>query len=182
VLPEAFRGIRPDAIAVGKEPRLLVEIISGDRQSSEKIEMVRELVARNPGWKLHVVYIGRESPNELSPLPLVEIRRTIDQISSVASKDTRAGLMMCWASLEALARALQPGTFPKPQTPGRIVEQLAGIAYVTASVAEFLRSMGRKRNEFVHGQLRTEIDSKDIDNFLAILRSLVEEAQAEHVP
>lgn len=180
-LPDGLRGLRPDAIAIGKEPNLLLEVVSGDQRSEAKVQQLHKALELISKWKLHIIYAGAKAADQLIPIPLQEIKNSADRIPSVAAQDTRASLMLCWATLEALARALQPGTFPRPQTPGRIIERLAGVAYVTASTAEFLRRMATKRNEFVHGQLRTEVDRQDIDKFVGVLQSLIKEAQAENV-
>ena len=182
VLPEEFKSLRPDAVAVGKEPRLLIEVISGDPESSARAQKTREIISGSPGWKLHIIYLGAKPSTKLSPFRCRKSTKPSIRCRQSRPKIQKQLLMVCWACLEALARALQPGTFSRAQTPGRIVEQLAGISYVTASTAEFLRRMAGKRNEFVHGQLLTEVDLKDIDRFLAILHSLVEEARAENVP
>jgi hypothetical protein len=179
MLPSQFRDLHPDAIAIGKQPHLLIEVAYGDQRSSDRVQQFQNAIRGNKEWALHLVYSGNKPSGELTALTLLEIVEPIQRIQGVAEKDARAALLMCWATLEALARALLPKAFPRAQTPGRIVERLAGFAYITPSTAVFLRSMALKRNEFIHGQLLTSVHLGEISKFIAILESLVSEARAE---
>jgi uncharacterized protein YutE (UPF0331/DUF86 family) len=80
---------------------------------------------------------------------------------------------MCWAHLEAISRAIHPKDFSRPQTPGRIVERLAEHGDIEPNQAEFLRSAAQKRNRFIHGELSTAVDTKEISTFIAILDQLL---------
>ena len=50
-----------------------------------------------------------------------------------------AAFLLGWASFEAAGRALMVEEFRKPQTPGRLVELLAGAGYLTPTEADRLR-------------------------------------------
>src|SRR4051812_12341812 len=64
-----------------------------------------------------------------------------------------AALLLCWAAFEAFARNQLQSTFARPQTPGRIVEILAGDGILTPTEADKLRLLARQRNNFIHGAL-----------------------------
>lgn len=181
LLPVEFKDLRPDGIALGKEPRLLIEIAHGEPGSSERVRRLQDAVRGKKDWGLHLVFGAHTPEGHITTLALKDISDSIRRIEAVAREDSRAALLMCWASLEALARALQPKTFSRAQTPGRITELLAGVAYVPASDAEFLRKMAAKRNELAHGQLLTLVNSAEIARFLEVLESLVSESSAEGV-
>ena len=176
ILPAALAGLHPDAVAIGREPKLVIEI-AGER--SDQVRRVAELqkaLRSVPDWKLHLVLNRSSGASELTAMTDTEIATVLDRALEVARIDPRAALLMAWAALEALSRERQPHEFARPQSPGRIIESLASQGIVTASEARFLRSMADSRNAFVHGDLRQIITVEEVGNFVELLRSLFDSA------
>src|SRR5882757_9550122 len=91
-LPAEFAQLRPDAIAVGKEPNLLIEVASGGKRSAERVQQIQRALRGRKDWQLHLVYGGAQVSDKFSALPLAEISRSIKSIGEVAKVDTRAAL------------------------------------------------------------------------------------------
>jgi len=70
-------------------------------------------------------------------------------------------------------RALLPRKFTRPQTPGRLVEELASVGYVTPDEADLLRRLADLRNSLIHGNLLASPRSQDLAQFVAVLKSLI---------
>jgi hypothetical protein len=176
LVPESVRSrsLRPDAIAIGRSPKLLIEVASGRPADAKRIAEIQRLLSAEPGWKLHLI-VDRASSNisDLAKIPLAEILPMLSRAVEVATVDSRAALMLCWATLEALVRDQQPGDFSRPQTPSRIVERLATEGAVTATQAKFLRTMAEKRNAFIHGDLRQSVRTEEIKRFVDVLQYLI---------
>jgi hypothetical protein len=181
VLPSELRDLRPDGIAIGKKPYLLIEVAREGERSLQRVQGLQRAIRGNQDWRLHLILEGGVDLDELDASRLVEISATFHRIRLVANEDARAALLMCWACLEALARALDPKSFGRPQTPGRIVERFASFAYIGASEAEFLRTMAQKRNKFVHGQLSTPVSQVEIEKFISILENVLEAGKRQGV-
>jgi hypothetical protein len=170
-LPAELKGFRPDGIAIGKKPYLAIEITS--EGGLARTEKVKEALKDNPDWELYVVLDRGKSSEPLRGETPETIESVLDAGSKLSDQDPRAALLMCWAALEAFARLLDPSNFGRPQTPSRVVEQLASRAYIAPSEANFLREQIKKRNEFIHGQLSTVVAKAEIDKFSEILRDLI---------
>jgi uncharacterized protein YutE (UPF0331/DUF86 family) len=83
-------------------------------------------------------------------------------------------LIMAWAVLEAIGRALLPDKFGRPQTPGRLVELLAHEGYLTPDEADVVRPLVTLRNTAVHGALDSAVNEHTLDQFIAVLRTPAE--------
>lgn len=178
-LPGSLKGLRPDAVAIGRDPKLVIEIAKEGRESLARVQKLREAVRAHDGWALRLIYDRSASTEQLTSLPLAAIEETLASAAAVSKQDTRASLILYWASSEAIARLIDKDEFARPQTPGRIVERLAAKAYIVPSEAEFLREMARKRNAFVHGQLSVDVTSAEIASFGELLTSLVSAARSQ---
>jgi hypothetical protein len=173
ILPKELGSLRPDAIAIGKKPNLVLELTREGRKYLERVERLQKAISGNKDWQLQLLFTGAKPSEEFDTLPLAYIGNTLDHIVSVAKEDARPALLMCWAYFEALARSLEPKSFAKPQSPGRVVEQLASMGYIGAKDADFLRSMAEKRNKFVHGQLSIIVKIEDIQRFIELIKGVI---------
>ena len=130
ILPVFMRGYRPDAIAVGPHKKIAIEVVR-PLENAEKIARLQQLIDQHRDWELQVV---RVPPS--SQAIDVSSHASIQQAVARAAALKRGGhvvpaLIMAWAALEAIARALLPDKFARPQTPDRLVELLAheGISH-----------------------------------------------------
>ncbi|GGK26207.1 hypothetical protein [Salinarimonas ramus] len=172
LLPEALRARRPDAIAIGRDPKLVVEIASEDPQSASRMAALREALRAEPGWKLHVV-LDRASPT--STMPVVDdddIGSALQRVAEIAPVAPSAALMLAWSSLEALVRVRRPETFARSQVAARIVEHLAAEGIVLPEDADFLRTMAQLRNAVAHGDLTAAVEPSAVDRLVALARDL----------
>lgn len=174
------RRYRPDAIAIGRHPKLIVEIASENPEAARRIAELQQALKAEPDWKLHLVLNRASGTPTLVRIDDAEIVEFLNRAVEVANVDARAALMMAWAALEALSRNRMPDVFARPQSPGRIVERLASEGIVAPSDANFLRHMAKKRNSFVHGDLRQTIAPDEVTRFISLLRELIVSSALQH--
>jgi uncharacterized protein YutE (UPF0331/DUF86 family) len=172
-LPVALKDLRPDGIAIGKKPYLLIEVTREDDRNAGRIQRLQQAIRKSEDWRLHLILNRDASEKSLGAPRLEDIEATLGRIERIAAEDAGAGLLMCWACLEALSRAIEPRKFARPQAPARMVERLASAGHVTPSEAQFLRSMILKRNELAHGQLATMVRSDEVEQFVSLLGRLL---------
>lgn len=182
LLPDQLRHFRPDAIAIGRDPKLVVEIARERPADAERVERLQQALKEMPDWHLHLVLDRASTDPELARVTDNEIASTLDQSLAVAEVDTRAALPMAWAALEALGRQRRPHEFSRAQSPERIVERLAFEGIIIPSDAAFLRSMARSRNAFVHGDLRQAVSLDQVVRFVGLLRELTISAALQPEP
>lgn len=178
LLPVPLQSLRPDGIAIGRLPKLVVEIAQESPEDAKRVARLQEALKELPEWKLHLVVRFGTTPPELALIGEEDIAKTVDRASSLASTETQAALLMAWATLEALARARTPSDFRRPQSPARIVERLASEGSITPSQAAFMRTMASKRNSFIHGDLGQPVSKSEVERFLDVLRGLLEPSLA----
>ena len=181
LLPPFMQAYSPDAIALREDRKLAIEVIRKGSSSEKRLDELRQLLAGHRDWELRVYWVSpSNTPEPIEPASAKDIAKSIESIEELASESMFApALLMSWATLEGLGRALLPDRFPRPQTPGRLVEVLAGEGYVTPSEADLLRRLAKVRNQLIHGGLKARAGLKDIERFAAVLRTLLELLQSE---
>ena len=174
-LPPFMQSYLPDAIALREDKNLAIEVLRKGTSSEKDLDKLRQLLAGHRDWELRVYWISPSTTPELiERASTKEIEKAIEVIEGLAAENLLApALLMAWATLEGLGRALLPDRFPRPQTPRRLVEVLAGEGYVTPSEADRLRQLAKTRNQLIHGGLRVRVGSKDIKSFAVILKTLL---------
>jgi len=175
-LPDFLHHVQPDAIAVGRSPNLLIEVLSGrawPRAEAEKLLRLRELLASHPDWRLEVVHAGLADAGP-SPVTVATIRKAVAQVAALAAVDTRAALLLGWSALEAAARALEPNLATPMLTAGSIVELLVGQGHLPQEEADELRRIGHARNSLAHGGVDVEVSSATIRHLLGVVSRLAE--------
>lgn len=175
ILPTFMQSYRPDAIALSKDKKIAIEVVHAKRESSSKLKELESLFASHRDWEFQVFYVSpSDSQDSLAVVSASEIERALERVKSLLdSGHYIPALIMCWGTLEALGRALLPEHFRRTQTPSRLVEVLANEGSLTPQEADFLRSTISLRNGAVHGQIGVEIDKRKIEEFTAVLRTLL---------
>lgn len=173
LLPETLRTMRPDAIAIGRDPKLVVEVAQETARDADRVAKLQQALRLAPEWKLHLVVGFTTAPPEVAMIDLTDISKTLDRASKLAAQESQAALLMAWAALEALARTRMPNDFARPQSPGRIVERMAAEGIVTPSEAAFMRDMAARRNAYIHGGLGEAVNELDVIRFLGIVRGMM---------
>jgi uncharacterized protein YutE (UPF0331/DUF86 family) len=176
-VPEFLGTFTPDAIAMGngKSKNLVVEVLRQSPESSERLRQITGLVQRVPGWSLRVEWVSPSSvPAPLTTQTRIAMRDRLSEVEQLRDAGhLEPAHLLAWATFEALARALRGEAFVRPQSPGRLVETLAGDGYLTPTEADHLRGLAKKRNRFIHGELDTEIQGDDLTKFMAVLDTLM---------
>jgi uncharacterized protein YutE (UPF0331/DUF86 family) len=173
--PEFLGNHLPDAIALRKDKNLIVEVMKESPESSKRLKDIQILLDGQDGWELKVIWVGQTAERRtLEIQPDATIRQSVEQVGQVAALGhTGPALLLAWAAFEALARSLVVPKFERPQTPGRLVEVLAGEGYLTPKEASHMRIWAQKRNSLIHGELQIEVSQGEIDSFLSILHMLL---------
>lgn len=173
-LPTFLQGMHPDAIAYGTNDNLVVEVVERTSQAEEKIRRYREAIEPQPDWKLRTIWIsGQTTPLSPKPASKKSISAALSQIDSLlASGFFKPAMLLCWSALEAIGRRLVPQALEKPQTPARLVEQLATHGHFDRAEVALLKKFAVLRNQLVHGDLDAGIVEMDVREFHHILKTI----------
>lgn len=177
-LPEQLRSLRPDAIAIGAKPYLLLEVVREGGRSADRIAEIHRAIAGTE-WELQLILDSSPQAAHLPPAALSDIQGLVASMRRVAGVDARAALLVGWSALEAFARQLDSVRFSKPQSPGRVVEQLAAMGLALPKEAEELRKLASLRNEFIHGGLGVQVTPVQVERFAEILTELIADGPAQ---
>lgn len=172
-VPKFLGYFRPDALALGQDVSLVVEVIrKGSPNAEEKVRRLKALLEPQERWRLEVLYSG-EAESGLPPAESDAISELLEAARTLYLHEPRGALLLTWAALEALARRLEPQASAKPQSPGRVVELLASTGHVAPSEAERLRAAVNQRNRLIHGDLSVRPPPSDVSEILEIARNLL---------
>lgn len=176
ILPNFLQRHRPDAIALGQQKKIAIEVIQSNPNSARRVREMQSAFAEHGDWELRIYYVSpRSSESHLASMSRAEIDRAIQEVEALArSKHTLSALVLSWATLEGIGRALLFDRLKKAQSPARLVEVLASDGYVTPDEADFLRKLIPTRNSAVHGVLDIGADEQQIAKFLSVLRTLAD--------
>lgn len=180
-LEDVFRYYQPDMIATKGNEKFAIEVkskgVKSNPSAEQNLERVRSLFQRHPDWKFQVVYYG-QAQDELPKLALYQLQSELQAVDNIGSVDTRLALIKLWSLAEALVRHIYPDHTQRPQSPGRLVELLAGRGDILPGQAAQLREMAAKRNKFVHGDLTVSVTAQEVADMKAILSGLLSEQRA----
>jgi len=178
-LPSFLGNFVPDALLVGEDENVVIEVIhKGNEQSNRKVREIEKLLEGKPEWRLEVLYVG--TPR--SALTLSDshtINEHTRSVASVLSVDPKAALLLLWGIIEACARRLDPDNTTRPQSPGRVVELLAGAGHISLDDARILRNSLQKRNRVIHGVLDTPVSYDEVKESLSVTKSLVSKVEED---
>jgi hypothetical protein len=167
-LPAFLQGFQLDAIATGAHPNLAIEVKRSRAANVEaQLRPLRALLEGREDWRLEVIY---SAPEETQPEPQSreEIRSTLDAARSLSAIDSRAGLLLAWAALEAAARDLEPELADRSLSTASLIDLLVSTGHVLQEEGANLRRAAQTRNAVAHGQLDLEPDRGDLDLLMDI--------------
>ncbi|MCA6105836.1 hypothetical protein [Bradyrhizobium cenepequi] len=174
ILPPFMQEYRPDAIALRKDKKIAIEVVGSNTSSTQKIKTLQSLFADRDDWELKVFYASPAASGKLleiaSTAAISESIQRVDDLRNAGHP--LPAIVMAWATLEAIGRALLPDQFQRPQTPARLVEVLASAGYATPEEADTLRAAIVVRNAIVHGQLDSKVNPELLDGFVVVLKTL----------
>lgn len=173
-LPAFLEGFRPDAVAYGKSKNLIIEVTSQTPSALKRVQKLQEKISGQSGWELRIVWTSAgTAPRTLHRTSATLIEETAQDIeTAIRGGHYKAAFLLAWASLEAVGRAILPNELAKPQTPLRIVEQLATRGLLSPDEADDLRELISKRNRLVHGELRVDVRKRDVSSLVDVIRKL----------
>lgn len=177
-LPSFLANLRPDAVALGGPPNLLIEVFANlgsakSRVHAEKIERLRRYLEDRPDWRLEVVY-ARGPASAVDIASPDQIMGRIHEVRKLAAIEPAGALVLGWSLLEAAARRLVPTRAQGVFAPAAIIEMLVGEGYLTQEQGMTLRAYANRRNEIAHGHLGGPTPSpKDVWQLLEIVTSLL---------
>lgn len=172
-LPDFLRGFRPDAIAVGAKPSLVIEILRARSGSSEtKIRQIRSLFEGHDDWRLEVIYVAPDGA-PIQPVSWQDIGLTLQNLKSFSGTEPKAALLMAWSTLEAVGRALEPSLASRGLPPHSLVEILISNGHVPQADGPRLRQIGSMRNALAHGQINETPTADDVRYLIGLLERMV---------
>lgn len=173
-LPPFMRGYRPDALALGKDKSIAIEVkLRRDAAAEKNLRAISERFKGQSLWEFRVVY-GDEVEDEpiWAPTPEQIQAHIVEAEALLAQNHPRAALVLGWAAIEAIARTLSPD-FPSrgSRTMRQAVELLEHLGRLRFRQAQELRRLSPLRAKVVHGDFRTTITTADVEPVLKAARA-----------
>lgn len=175
-LPAFLQGMRPDAIAVGQQPSIVIEILDKrSRASDTKLRQFHTLFQGRDDWRLEVVYASSEGA-PVQSINLADIKAAITAAEDLKISEPRAGLLLAWSALEAVTRILEPDLASNGLSTSSVVDLLVSMGHLPQPDAGRLRGIGEIRNLLAHGQLNQNPAVDDLQALISLVRKLTAEA------
>lgn len=177
LVPLFLADLRPDVIALRGDKNLVVEVMRRSPQASKKLERLAALIEPQKKWELRVFWAEPTSAAEDLEVQSVDaVQARLAEVKEIAASDHHEpAMLLAWATFEALGRALLAEQLGRPQTPGRLVQTLAHEGYLTPSEADKLRALAAKRNRLIHGELGVSVSDDELQDFVSILATLIQQ-------
>lgn len=174
ILPTFMRPYRPDAIALRSDRKIAIEVVHSKQEPSKKIDDLEALFKSHSDWEFRVFYIAPFASDGSPPAAdAIAIASSIQRVRELKQAGHKLpALVMAWATLEAVGRALLPYRLERPQTPARLIEVLASDGILTPTEADVLRATIPLRNRIVHGAVGSDVDDKLLEKFIDALTAV----------
>ncbi len=179
IVPDFLGDYRPDAIALGPEGGIIIEMKSRRSPASEKqLAEIASRISGQKGWEFRAIYLNPPM-NEMPPIEIPtpdQLRATFREIEELTrTGHLAAAFVRAWAALESLARlASANGETGSARVlpPIQVVQTLAEEGYVENEVADRLRQMVKLRNAVVHGDFTVDVPAEQIEDLLKQLQAI----------
>jgi uncharacterized protein YutE (UPF0331/DUF86 family) len=177
IVPGFLGDFQPDAIAIGSEGGIIIEVKLRRNPASEKqLAAISKRIADQKGWEFRAIYLNPpmdETPSIAKPTP-EQLQAVFKEIDALAKGcHLAAALVAGWAALESLARlatanseARRSGGF----SPIQAVQTLAEEGYIENEAADSLREMANLRNAVVHGDFSVDVPAEQVAGLLGQIR------------
>ena len=174
-LPPFLADRRPDAIATGKHPSLLVEVFpkKGNKEPT-KIQELRSLLRGHDDWDLRVIYFS-SLEQALAPVSNDVAASAIRAARKVSATEPRAALLLAWSAVEAVAREKIETTGSRALNPNSLVNLLVSEGYIDQTQANQMFNLSKMRMQIAHGQLDCEATAEDVAWILSIAEQIAED-------
>jgi len=172
-LPEFLMGFKPDAIAIGKAPSLVIEIRKERSPENEmRVKQIKKLFDGQKDWALEIIY-GSQNQEIMKTVSTNEIKEALQKAQLLAKTEPRAGLLLAWATLEAATRALEPKLAAQALPSNGVVNTLISNGHIEQVGGRELRRLGSLRNAIIHGQINTLPSQTDVEYLIKTGERLV---------
>lgn len=180
LVPEFLGKFRPDALAFRSDKKLVVEVATRGTASERRLKHIQDVIGAQDDWQLRLIWSAPgQTSKSLRKVTVEAVQKAVQENRKLLTDGHYgASFLLSWSALEALGRMLLPSALARPQSPARLVDQLAQGGFVPPKEADDLRTLISKRNRLTHGDLRTDIKRKDVESLLRILELLISEAVA----
>jgi hypothetical protein len=169
-----MEGYRPDALALGKDKSIAIELKLRREPNSEKsLRSISERFRGQPLWELRVVYGDEVEDLSIAAPTLEQIRVQLDEAETLlAQNHPRAALVLGWAAIEAIARTLS-ADFPASgsRTMRQAIELLEHLGRLRFQEAQELRRLMPLRTKVVHGDFQTPVMAAEVEPVLKAARA-----------
>jgi hypothetical protein len=178
-LPAFMEGYQPDAVALGDGKSIAIDVdVHGDPARQGNFGEIAERFQRQKAWELRVVY-GAQVHDEHFEVPTSEqIQKSIEEAEALlAQGHPRAALVLGWATIEAIARTLNPDlpTFG-PRTTAAALELLEHLGRLGFEETSELQKLSSLREKVVHGEFHTPVTAAEAGPVLSAARAALEAA------
>ena len=176
VLPAFMGGYHPDAIALGKDKSIAIEVKVRRNSSIEKnLRSISERFKGQPSWEFQVVYGDEVDDEPIEASTPAQIEQHIAEGEMLLrAGHHRAALILGWAAIEAIARTLDPG-FPTngARTMRQAVELLEHLGRLRFEEAQELRELLPLRAKVIHGDLGAAVSEGEVAPVLKAARKVL---------
>lgn len=174
-LPAFLGGYVPDAIAVGRNPNIALEIKGRKGLDIERrLETIRRLFDEHEDWAFEAYFFSSLEP-ELSVQAEEVLEDREQEARNLIGMQSQAAFVLGWSILEASVRTagLQDQD-RRGLGPNRIISLLASEGYVPRAQMSELMRLAELRNQIVHGQLDVIPKDDEVRKILDLAKELRE--------
>jgi uncharacterized protein YutE (UPF0331/DUF86 family) len=178
VIPAFLGNYQPDAIAVGPDGGIIIEMKTRRDPASEKLAAIAKRVSDQKGWEFRVIYLNppMEGMQSIAKPNHEQIQARLAEIEALTKVGhPAAALVTAWAVLESLARlATSNSQAPtsKGFSPLQAIQTLAEEGYIENDDADRLREMVKLRNAVVHGDFSVDVPAEQVNGLLKLLQGI----------
>ena len=182
IVPEFLGNYRPDAIALGSDGGIIIEVKHRrSRRDEMQLAEISRRVSGQKGWEFRVIYLN--SSYDKTPIgkpTWPQLYAALGESEALAAGGHHgAALVGAWAVLEALARLAGDGDAgPSSGSPLQAVQALAADGFVEKAVADRLRGLVGLRDAVVHGDLSVKVPADQVEALARDLRAIASEVEA----
>jgi hypothetical protein len=175
MLPAFMKDYVPDAVALGKEPKLAVELATAPG-NGERLSEIAGLFTGRPDWRWQVISPRPVRTEPVAPASDAAIERSLAEYRTLAGDGrSQSAFLLGWALVEALARRLGPEAVTRPLSGQALAGWLMHEGHLDQDAGLRLGDLSRLRNRLAHGDLSAEPRTDDVADLGAIIETLAEE-------
>jgi hypothetical protein len=177
-LPAFLRGFRPHAIAVGRAPSIVIEIMRSRSPSVDtRVSQLQSLFEGHPDWRLEVIYAASEGI-PLAPASNDDVQMALEEVRRVADIAPRPALLMAWSIFEAIGRRLEPNLADRSLNGRALIDVMISTGWLPQTDSQFLLQLADIRNAVAHGLLDLKPQPEELQRLLDICKRLTRKVVA----